>query len=154
VSIHVHCEQCAVALIQRSAAQKKIVESKIKFMCHYKRGIQSSSQPVYEPVHSPVSEEDGEIESRRMSDARDYPVEEDPVILRRSARERKPKRMFTYETLGQPSIQPQAALSVAAYTLPYLPVWTTPYPVPHTFQITPYTDINTFRPFTSTMPVY
>lgn len=83
---------------------------------------------------SPRSEEDGEIESLQINDARDYPAEEDSVILRRSARERKPKSMFTYETLGQPSIQPQTALNtVAAYTLPYLPVWTTPYHVPHSF---------------------
>ncbi len=123
------------------------------------RDTQSSSQSMDEPVHcaisSPRSEEDGEIESLWMNDARDYPEEEDLVITRRSARERKPKRMFTYETLGQPSIQPQTTLnSVVAYTLPYLPVWATPYPVPHSFQITPYTDINTLAPFTYTMPVY
>ncbi len=125
------------------------------------KDTQISSQSMDEPVHfaisSPRREEDREINSLWMNDARDNVEEEDPVTTRRSTRERKPKRMFTYETLGQPSIQPQTTLnSVVAYTLPYLPVWATPYPMPHSFQITPYTytDINTFTPFTSTMPVY
>uniref|UniRef100_A0A8C5PXV4 Gypsy retrotransposon integrase-like protein 1 n=1 Tax=Leptobrachium leishanense TaxID=445787 RepID=A0A8C5PXV4_9ANUR len=50
---------------------------------------------------------------------------------RRSVRGSKPRQVFTYETLGQPSLQPQTMLhSVAAYTFPHLPVLTTPYYMP------------------------
>jgi len=116
---------------------------------------QSRDGSVHFTISLPRSEENDEIESLRMSGARDSLAEEDPVMLRRSARERKPKSMFTYETLGQPSTQPLTKLdSVTAHTLPYLPVWGTPYTVPHSFQITPYPDITTFTPFTSAMLVY
>lgn len=51
----------------------------------------SNSQSVDETVHCSISSpksEDHEIERLRMNDARDYPAEEDPVIIRRSGQER------------------------------------------------------------------
>ncbi len=58
--------------------------------------------------------------------------------VRRSARERRPRQIYTYDMLGQPAIHPYTHTlnSVTAYTIPPMPVWglqnyTTPITYPH-----------------------
>lgn len=49
--------------------------------------------------------------------------------LRHSTRDRKPKQTFTYETLGQPLLQPHNTLNtVAAHALHHIPFITPHYP--------------------------
>lgn len=49
---------------------------------------------------------------------------EEEASMRRSAREQMPRQLYTYDTFGQPTIQPYTTLnSITAYSIPYMPVW-------------------------------
>ncbi|KAI7808142.1 hypothetical protein IRJ41_017324 [Triplophysa rosa] len=65
---------------------------------------------------------------------------EDENRARRSARERRPRQIYTYDMLGQPAIHPYAPAlnSVTAYSITHMPVWgfhnyTTPITYPHLY---------------------
>jgi hypothetical protein len=64
--------------------------------------------------------------------------------------------MFTYETLGQPSMQshpPVNTLGVTYGGAPYyLPVWETPYCIPPPYSLAPYMR-STYMPYTYTTSV-
>lgn len=60
---------------------------------------------------------------------------EEQTSVRRSARERRPRQIYTYEMLGQPAIYPYLTMnSVTAYPIPHMPVWGLPnYTMPITY---------------------
>ncbi|KAK2852491.1 hypothetical protein Q7C36_007692 [Tachysurus vachellii] len=76
--------------------------------------------------------QDSDLEARPLTP----PVEHTQLDARRSAREKRPCRFLTYESLGEPSVQTHASVnSVIGYTAPYIPVveashHTTPYACP------------------------
>ena len=62
----------------------------------------------------------------------------DEQTLRRSSRDRRPAALFTYNSLGQPSLQAQPSVSsVAVYEAPRMTFWgMQPYPpTPYTVQM-------------------
>lgn len=65
--------------------------------------------------------------------------------VRKSARDRRPPQVLTYESLGQPSYQPHGQMNVAGlYAVHALPGWSMQkYPLQHynTYQTLPYTVI-------------
>lgn len=75
----------------------------------------------------PKSPEDRQSRPVPLSPQGNCPTDQ----VRRSTRERRPRQVFTYNHLGQPSFQPQTmvnAMGLAHYTVPPLPVWgTAPY---------------------------
>ncbi|KAL1272215.1 hypothetical protein QQF64_028077 [Cirrhinus molitorella] len=71
---------------------------------------------------------------------------EEEMSARRSARERRPRQIYTYDTLGQPAIHPYTHTlnSVTAYPTPHMPIWglhnyTTPITYPHVYLPSVYT---------------
>lgn len=59
------------------------------------------------------------------------PTADTVSVVSMSARKRRPRQLFTYETLGEPSMQPHPIVTtVAALTSPYIPAWETPYNIP------------------------
>ncbi|KAG8000991.1 hypothetical protein GBF38_018384, partial [Nibea albiflora] len=109
-------------------------------------GCQRDSQPAARPLaDSPPPEMDSEgdgllvpNDDERFSPT---PVTDTSRGVRRSARERRPRQLFTYQTLGDPSLQPRTTVN-AATTLacPFIPAWPTPY------HITPLTGLAPYIP--------
>ncbi len=64
---------------------------------------------------------------------------EEETSMRRSARERMTRQMYTYDTFGQPTIHPYTTLnSITAYPIPHMPFWslhnyTTPITYPYLY---------------------
>ncbi|KAG8013699.1 hypothetical protein GBF38_022324 [Nibea albiflora] len=109
-------------------------------------GCQRDSQPVARPLaDSPPPEMDSEGDGLLVPNDEERfsptPVAETSRGVRRSARERRPRQLFTYETLGEPSLQPRTTVN-AATTLasPFIPAWPTPY------HITPLTGLAPYIP--------
>ena len=70
-----------------------------------------------------MMQEDRPVASQTISE-QPYDDQASQPQIRRSTRERKPTQMFTYESLGQPSFQPQAVCNtVGAYVPPLMPIW-------------------------------
>ena len=74
--------------------------------------------------------------------------------VRRSTRERRPKQIYTYDTLGQPLIQPYLTINtLTAYPTTHIPVWGVPsYTTPITYSN--FYMQQTHSPSGFTAPVY
>ncbi len=98
------------------------------------REVQRTSQSptdrrttTYLEAVNPVDEDDRantEIE-HDFVDRAEAPGMEEENSVRRSARERRLRQIYTYDMLGQPAIHPYTHTlnSVTAYTIPPMPVW-------------------------------
>ena len=82
--------------------------------------------PVVPETGSENEEDDIPVEEEIASPP---PALDTPNEIRRSTRERRPRKMFTYQTFGEPSLQPHPSVNaVHAYTTPYIPQYS-PYHV-------------------------
>lgn len=85
------------------------------------------SQPpdelIPDPIPSSVTDADRENGCIQFDEATGYPAEENYPELRRSTRDRRQRQMFTYETLGQPVLQPHTTVNtVGVYGAPAMPI--------------------------------
>lgn len=89
----------------------------------------------------PVEGEENNGQQDCDSEARPLtpPVDHTQSDFRRSAREKRPRRFLTYESLGEPSVQTHATVnSVPGYTAPYIPVIEASHHTTHAPSIFPY----------------
>lgn len=96
---------------------------------HEQTGIDSQMPPVPEVQAQPnCLEEKCERSTLPGQALPQIPAGDPQTELRRSARERRPRQVFTYESLGEPALQPQAIVSaLAAPFFPYQPWTLTPF---------------------------
>ncbi len=119
-------------------------------------GLQMNEQ--HDVVHLPQPGEDEQndhaeqVQVDRLSSPlkRTVPAEDEHGQVRRSARERRPRPTFTYESLGQPSIQTHVGSTssqTSSISLPFMPHMTRQFLIP-----TPYMP-QMYMPYTYYMPV-
>lgn len=96
----------------------------------------SFPNPVLSPGESEAEEgQDTDLELATLTMPEEKDVVDQPLTppeehtpVRRSTRERKPRQILTYESLGEPSVQPQVTVnSVVGHTAPYSPVVDSPH---------------------------
>lgn len=90
---------------------------------------------LHDPVPSESADDELSIPNEDELSAR-TPPQCPTSDIRRSTRERKPRQMLTYQTLGEPSYQPHP--TVATLSSPYMPPWTVPYYIPTPTGFTPH----------------
>lgn len=77
----------------------------------------------------------------------------DEAEVRRSTREKRPRQIYTYDTLGQPVLQPYPTLNaVTAYPITHVPVWGINSYLPQIGYTNSYTP-HTYIPYNFTVPV-
>lgn len=100
---------------------------------------QCLTQPLVDSVPPEMFSEDDGLLDPREERVLSIPAADTTDLVRRSSRERRPRQLFTYETLGEPSMQPHTTVAaVTALTSPYIPAWTTPYLTPPPTSFAPY----------------
>lgn len=145
-----HLENPIPTLIQRNPAPAR-ENGQIGVPVREERGIreltrgqeeQMDSQSTMQHLPDPTAVEEISEGSEMQVIGDEEPSMPVPIVetntgLRRSTRDKRPRQMLTYQTLGEPSLQPHPTVNaVTTYTaLP--PIWNTPYHIP-TFHSTPY----------------
>lgn len=81
------------------------------------------------------------------------PSEGSEAAVRRSMREKRPRQIYTYDTPGQPVLQPYPTLNaVTAYPITHIPVWGFNSCLPQICYTNSYTP-HTYLPYNVTLPV-
>ncbi len=126
-----------IRVMQERESSEQIQEREVQRTSHSPTDRRTTT---YLEVVNPVDEDDrANTESEHdFVDRAEAPGMEEENHVRRSARERRPRQIYTYDMLGQPAIHPYTHTlnSVTAYTIPPMPVWglqnyTTPITYPH-----------------------
>ncbi|GAA6082256.1 uncharacterized protein K02A2.6-like [Tachysurus ichikawai] len=86
--------------------------------------------PEKKPNTYLVPPEEDNVDEEREAAARvervASPSEGSEATVRRSTREKRPRQINTYDTFGQPVLQPYSTLNaVTAYPITHIPVWDT-----------------------------
>ncbi|XP_073728411.1 uncharacterized protein [Misgurnus anguillicaudatus] len=104
------------------------------------------------PVEDDVDEERevaAFVEPERVAS----PSERSEAGVRRSTREKRPRQIYTYDTFGQPVLQPYPTLNaVTTYPITHIPVWGLNSCVPQIGYTNSYTP-HTYLPYNFTLPV-
>ncbi len=122
-----------------------------------RRGSQSVTQSLPDSVPPEIDSEGGEggepLAPREQERFSPTPIADMSGEVRRSVRQRRPRQMFTYQTLGEPSLQPHPAVSTVATltSSPYIPAWTSYHIQPPT-GFAPYIP-STYMPYSYAMPL-
>lgn len=117
------------------------------------RGCSVEMQSLPDSVVSELSREEEEsVAVRDEERCLNSPVTGTSSEFQRPVRKRRPRQVFTYQTLGEPSLQPHTAVNAVTTLAPlYLPPWPTSYHFPPPTSFAPYIQYP-YTPYTYTPP--